>query len=230
MKENVIGKRYWQVVVIEELPMSNSKQRVVKFACDCGRESQTLLLNLVRGNTKSCGCLRAMVTSERMATHGMSKTRIYKIFHGMKNRCFNPRNQAYKYYGARGISICKEWLDDFYSFQEFCLKNGWKPGLQIDRINNDGWYQPDNCRFVTVDVNQKNKRLLYRSNTSGYKGVSKIGPSFKSTVTYQGKSYQKRGFKTAIEAAIYRDEFIRSKGFDTALTFPELARQQDVTA
>jgi hypothetical protein len=221
MKEDVIGNRYGFVTVIKELPLSKSRQRVVRFVCDCKEESSTLLLNLVSGNTKSCGCLRKKTISKMTTKHGFSKTRIYRIFHGMKNRCFNENNQAYKDYGGRGISICQEWLDDFLSFRSFCLENGWKPGLEIDRIDNDGWYQPDNCRFVPGNVNVKNRRLLFKTNTSGYRGVSKIGESYKVTVANNGKSFQKRGFKTAEEAARYRDEYCRSLNLNTTYNFPE---------
>jgi hypothetical protein len=219
MKENIVGKRYGIVLIVEELQPAKTKQRVVRFLCNCGKESNTLLLNLVSGNTKSCGCLRKKTTSNRFKTHGLSKTGIYRIFHGMKNRCFNRNNQSYCDYGGRGISICQEWLDDFLLFHSFCLENGWKPGLEIDRINNDGWYQPDNCRFIPGVDNNRNRRILFKSNTSGYRGVSKIGPSYKVTVMHNGISFQKRGFKTAEEAARYRDDYCRSMGIDTKLNF-----------
>lgn len=222
-REDVIGKRYGSVKVIEELPLSKSKQRMVLFICDCGNTSKTLLLNLVSGNTKSCGCLRKKVASKKATTHGHSKTRIYRIFHGMKNRCFNPKNQAYKDYGGRGISICQEWLDDFMSFYNFCLENGWERGMEIDRIDNDGWYQPDNCRFVCGDINKNNRRTLFKNNTSGYRGVSKIGVSYKVTVANGGKSFQKRGFKTAEEAARFRDKYCIENGLSVPLNFPEEA-------
>lgn len=219
MKENVIGKKYGNIEIIGELERSSSKQRVVAFKCQCGNESKTLLLNIVSGNTKSCGCLRKKLVSIKRKTHGLSKTSIYRIFHGMKNRCFNKNNNAYKDYGGRGISVCKEWLDDFRKFYKFCLENGWKAELEIDRIDNDGWYSPENCRFVTSEINQKNKRLLLKSNTSGYRGVSRVGKHWKVTVSFNGKSHQKRGFKTPEDAAKYRDEFCIINKIDTPLNF-----------
>lgn len=99
--------------------------------------------------------------------HGMSTTQLYKIWTGIKNRCSNPKFASYKNYGGRGITVCQEWLNDSVAFMQWALSNGYKTGLQIDRIDNNGSYAPDNCRFVTARENANN-----RSNTIYYKGIA----------------------------------------------------------
>ena len=103
--------------------------------------------------------------------HGYSYTLLYKRWLEMRQRCSNKNNQRYKNYGGRGISVCDEWLDSAPIFIEWALDNGWKKGLCIDRINNDGNYEPDNCRFVTQKQSSYNKQVLQANNTTGYRGV-----------------------------------------------------------
>ena len=90
--------------------------------------------------------------------HGESGSKVYGLWCGIKGRCFNKKNPAYKNYGYRGISMCREWADSYLLFKEWCLSNGYKEGLEIDREDNDKGYSPDNCRFVTRAVNARNKR------------------------------------------------------------------------
>lgn len=90
-------------------------------------------------------------------SHGMNKTRLFRIYHHMKNRCYKSYNKSYKRYGARGISICQEWLDDPAIFFNWAVKNGYTDELEIDRIDNDGNYEPSNCRWVTHKVNSQNR-------------------------------------------------------------------------
>lgn len=90
-------------------------------------------------------------------THGLHLTKLYKVMSGMKQRCFNKNHTHYDKYGGRGIKVCQEWLDDFKAFYDWAINNGWQSGLQIDRIDNDGDYEPSNCRFVTHMVNCRNR-------------------------------------------------------------------------
>lgn len=103
-------------------------------------------------------------------THGESKTRLYVIWGGMVRRCKNCNCKEYKNYGERGIEICNEWMD-FLSFKEWSIKNGYMDLLEIDRIDNDGNYEPSNCRWVTKRINSINTRVIKKTNSSGYKGV-----------------------------------------------------------
>ena len=103
---------------------------------------------------------------------GRKKHPLYDKWRSMIQRCANPNNQRYKYYGGRGVKVCDEWLEYPFVFFKWCEDNGYEKGLEIDREDNDGDYTPDNCRFVTHRENNINKRLIMSTNKSGYKGVS----------------------------------------------------------
>jgi len=111
------------------------------------------------------------ITLKCQGAHGHSGHLLYGVWRAMKARCYNSNNKKYEYYGGRGIIVCKEWLVDFMNFYSWAIKNGWEKGLQIDRKENDGNYEPENCRFVTSKSNNNNQRLLKSSNSSGYRGV-----------------------------------------------------------
>jgi len=124
--------------------------------CDCGGVVTVKSGSLTRDSgTRSCGCLLAEKNAERNTTHGLSGHHLYNIWLSIKARCANLNDPRY---GGRGISVCKTWLNNFEKFYSFSMKNGWRPGLEIDRINNNKGYSPDNCRFTTRIVNCENKR------------------------------------------------------------------------
>ena len=126
--------------------------------CDCGNETVVRGVHLIRHAVKSCGCLRKENGRGRSTKIFRSDHPLYKKWIGMKTRCYNPRATSYEDYGGRGIKVCDEWLRSSDDFILWGLRNGWKEGLQIDRIDNDKNYSPDNCRFVTLQENLKNKR------------------------------------------------------------------------
>lgn len=150
------GKRFGRLLVVEKCGHIG-KYIGWKCKCDCGNETVVSVNNLQNGSTKSCGCLARELSSERFKKHGKSNYSLYKVWKNIKNRCYNPRTEKYKYYGEKGISMCKEWVGDFTSFYGWSIKNGWKKGLTIDRINVDGNYEPENCRWVTWKTQQRNK-------------------------------------------------------------------------
>lgn len=119
--------------------------------CDCGGTCYVRGSHLICGNVSSCGCSKGNIT------HGESKTRLYNIWAGMRDRCTNQNSQAYASYGARGIKICPEW-DDYKSFRDWALANGYSEDLTIDRINNDDGYSPKNCRWATALQQASNTR------------------------------------------------------------------------
>ena len=151
------GKRYGRLLVIGHSHKNNHKEHVWECLCDCGNITSVRRGGLTSGDTRSCGCLKSEVTKKRMTKHGMRKTKIYHVWLAMKGRTTNANKSDYQRYGGRGISVCKEWFNHFIVFNTWAIGNGYKEGLEIDRINNDGNYCPDNCRWVTHVENSRNR-------------------------------------------------------------------------
>lgn len=154
------GRRFGRLAVIS-LHSKGSRQLGhprYRCVCDCGNECIVQANNLTSGNTQSCGCYHA----ENL--NGMfkpNKNRLYNSWRAMKARCLNPNNNRYYLYGGRGITICDEWLS-FKSFKEWALSNGYADDLTIDRIDPDGNYTPDNCRWIHPDKQSRNRRCVLR--------------------------------------------------------------------
>jgi hypothetical protein len=129
--------------------------------CECGVEREVWDFSLVRGQSLSCGCLHKKLLVRRLTTHAMTHSREYRIWRSMKQRCHNPKCSSYKYYGARGIKVCERWRN---SFVDFYADMGPSNGLEIDRINNDGNYEPSNCRWATREQQMRNKRPVTTCN------------------------------------------------------------------
>lgn len=158
---DITGNRYDRLVVIEYIGNVNDNRQHWLCQCDCGKNITARGDSLKAGTTKSCGCLLKDIARERMVqlstTHGMSKTSIYSVWISMRDRCKNPNNSVYKNYGGRGITVCQEWDE---SFEAFHRDVGDPPTSKhtIDRINNDGNYEPGNVRWVTMKKQARNRR------------------------------------------------------------------------
>jgi hypothetical protein len=144
--------------------------------CDCGNTTIVIGASLRNGNTASCGCLQKQVVSKRMKTHGGSRTRLYEIWCGMKKRCNNPSSNIYEHYGGRGVRVCEEWEGSFVAFREWAIDSGYSDSLSIDRIDTNGNYCPDNCRWAT-DVEQKNN--MRTNNRITYNGATKTAAEWR---------------------------------------------------
>lgn len=156
MKEDIIGERFGRLLVIE-VDASVKNKTFYMCLCDCGNVKSVYRDHLKTGATSSCGCFRSEKFSSMLTKHGMSNTKIYKIWAGMIERCSYKRHKSYKYYGGRGISVCEEWLNSFENFYNWSIENGYREGLTIDRVDNDGNYCPENCKWVTMEDQSKNK-------------------------------------------------------------------------
>lgn len=150
------GARFGRFTVLEEVGMVDNHLNV-KCRCDCGREWIGRLANLTNGHIKSCGCVNREKLTERNRKHGFSKTPLYEVWKGMHARCYNPKHKSFGRYGGRGVTVCPEW-HEYQPFHNWCMANGYRAGLQLDRENNNGIYCPDNCRFVTRKQNTNNTR------------------------------------------------------------------------
>jgi hypothetical protein len=148
------GKRFGRLIAIGKVVIDKRGYYICK--CDCGNERTIRSDSLVSGKSKSCGCLSPDVNQEVHKIHGDSSTRLYKIHKKMISRCYNKENDRFHRYGQRGITVCDEWLRDYEAFKEWSLCNGYDEDLSIDRINNDGNYEPSNCRWTTVKVQSNN--------------------------------------------------------------------------
>src|SRR3990172_3476320 len=149
------GKRFGRLIVIYRSGTSNSHDPLWLCKCDCGTMRIIAGSSLRRELTTSCGCLQKENIVKRMTKHGMSHTKIYGIWEGMIERCHNPLSNNYRNYGMRGISVCERWR----FFENFLEDMGEAIlGMSIDRINNDGNYEPNNCRWATKKEQSRNKR------------------------------------------------------------------------
>jgi len=142
--------------------------------------------------------------------HGLTSHPLYRKWDSIKQRCTNPNTDYYHLYGGRGIKMSKKWRNDFQAFYDWCIENGWKEGLQIDRIDNDRGYNPNNCRFITSRENTLNRRDRYSTNKSGYTGVSwaKREQKWVSRINIDGKVISLGNYKTKREAVDARNAYI----------------------
>ena len=205
-------------ILIEDLgmrfPTKNSKERkrFGIYKCGfCGTNFKANTNDINRGYIKSCGCYNKRRVSETHKTHGKRHTRLYKIWINIKDRVLNPKNKRYSDYGGRGITLCDDWKNDFVPFYTWAISNGYEEnkGLSIDRIDNDGNYEPSNCRWTTPNIQARNQRIK-KNNTSGYKGVScnKDNNKYRVRITINKKSVNLGSYPTTVEGAIAYNNYI----------------------
>lgn len=157
--EDITNLRFGRLIVERYVGVGKHGKHYWLCKCECGGE-----VTLPRGRinkpygTKSCGCLTKETLLNNRADptrHGLHKHKLYAIYHGMLQRCYNPKSQRYKYYGSSGVSVCADWKEDFKAFYDWAINNGYEDGLSIDRLDSAEDYCPENCEWVTVSENSR---------------------------------------------------------------------------
>lgn len=190
MKSDLKGMRFGRLTVVckgvDYFTNNGHKFSMFICKCDCGSVKAVRRNSLVSNRTKSCGCLHI----ESISSHNKSKTRMYKAWGNMKDRCYNHKHPDFKNWGGRGIAVCDSWRLDFDKFYSWAVKNGYNDSLEIDRINNSKGYDENNCRWTTRQINTINQRIQ-SNNKTGYRGVEfhKISRKYRSRVVCKRKEH-----------------------------------------
>lgn len=164
-----IGTKFGRLTVIDNSELKHLCR------CECGTIKAIDMYSLLKGDTMSCGCFHREMSRDMLTTHGLSKTRLHSIWAGMLSRCHNENQKSYKNYGGRGIQVCEEWRKDFKAFYDWAYSVGYNEEFTetgrtkwvIDRIDNDGDYCPENCRWITNAQNMDNTRRTRRYEYNG---------------------------------------------------------------
>ena len=198
----------------------DSKQKIhyALYECpSCNNFYKMRMYDVKRRSTKSC---RSCSTTVRKTIHGEYGTPLHSKWASMKQRCNDKNCKSYPNYGGRGITVCSDW-DEYVNFRKWALSIGYKDGLQIDRIDNDSGYFPDNCRFVTQTTNAQNKRLLSVRNKSGYRGVCFINRDniFVATIRANGKKHNLKWSKNIMDCVHAYDRYVIDNNLEHPTNF-----------
>lgn len=192
-RENLKGRKFNKLQVIDFY--GNKKGRTYwQCKCDCGKVCILEAYKIKSGHTKSCGCLgveNKKTLYKYSIKHKKMDTKLYRVWQNMKRRCYTASSNSYKNYGARGIIVCEEWKNDFLSFYNWAIENGYRDDLTIDRIDVNGNYEPSNCRWATVTEQANNKRnnrfIQYKGEKHTIAEWSKILKIKRETLRYRIK-------------------------------------------
>ena len=218
-------------ILIEDLGMryptekSNYKKKYGLYECQhCNKEFESIIQNVKRGFTKSCGCQK----NKQKITHGLTYNKFYNTWKQMRQRCYNQKHKNYKYYGARGITVCGEWQDvkNFVDWAEKTYPN--IEGYTLDRIDNDKGYSPENCRWADKSTQAINQRIG-KNNKSGYVGVAWYirDKKWYATIKIAKKSIHIGSYDTPLEAAQARDLYIVENNLSHKLNLPIQERKKN---
>lgn len=156
-RRDLTGQKFSKLIVIGFSHIKNGHACWICM-CECGNETVSIGNDLLNGHKQSCGCLRKETMSAILTKHNLTMHPLYGVWRTMRQRCYNPNNKQYSYYGYRGIQVCSEWKADFLSFFNWAVSNGYNKGLSIERIDNNANYCPENCKWVTHLTQCNNQR------------------------------------------------------------------------
>lgn len=159
------GEKHNRLTIGKYAGQNKFGKSIWECTCECGNVIVVTGTTVINGHTKSCGCFSR--EKQHAIRHGDTKARMYGIWESMRARCFSPNVSSYKWYGARGIKVCDEWNSSYDTFKKWCLENGYANDLTIDRIDNDGDYEPGNCRWTTLSEQMFNTRRSVRIELEG---------------------------------------------------------------
>lgn len=215
-------------ILLEDLGMrfatdkSKRAYRYGLYQCQyCRKNFETVQYYVRRGGIKSCGCQ----SDKYRNPHGMRKHRLYGTWRQMKARCYNPKHKCYIYYGARGIKVCDRWLDIRNFIED--MYPSWEEGLTLDRIEVNGDYEPNNCRWATTEIQTRNTRDIICTNKSGYRGVSwkKRDKIWTAQISVDNNKIYLGNYNTAIEAAKAYETYVRVNNLEHNFT-PVLTEEE----
>ncbi len=202
---------------------SKHKTRYGLYECPvCLKHFEVMTGNVKSGNSTKCG---SCATTIKNVTHGDARTKLYMVWCAMKARCYRTNDKSYKNYGGRGITVCTEWREDYSAFKKWAVDSGYDERLSIDRIDNDGDYEPSNCRWATPKTQARNKRRIMSTNTTGYRCVQKLKKQKKymAHITVNYKRIIIGVFETAEEAAQAYDAYVIKHSLEHTLNFQRSA-------
>lgn len=216
---DLTGQVFGKLTVVKEVEQASNYIRRYLCECECGASSIVTQGHLRMGHTISCGCVRQQNLNEGNCrrVHGDAGTLLYRVWSGMKSRCYTPTNPNYPNYGAKGVQVIAEWLD-YEVFKQWAILTGYNQGLTIERVNVYKDYCPENCKWIPLSNQGINKRK-YITNTSGYVGVgySKSKQAWIAKVTINGKRKELGKFLTAYDAHVARGEYFKQENLDEHL-------------
>lgn len=213
-----VGDVFGNWTIVEILPKTVNYHKHFICKCVCGKTKEIDAYNVLSGKSTNCGCVRDLKTKERMTKHGQKQTRLYNIWCSMKERCNNPNSQAYKDYGGRGISICKDWQDDYMNFYNWSINNGYDKKLTIDRIDVNGNYEPLNCRWATTDEQCNNRRnnikITYNGKTQTlFQWCEEYGLEYRMILArYHNPNFQNKSIEELLFTPNQKQIFITYNG------------------
>lgn len=204
---DITGQTFGKLTAIKRVENNNLGKVQYLCLCECGNKKIVTKQNLTNGICKSCGCIKKEQDkiNLKFPKHNMCSTRLYNIWKGMRWRCRSKKNKRRKFYLDKSIEVCKEWQEDFLNFYNWAMNNGYKDTLTIDRINNDGNYEPDNCRWATYTEQNNNqstsKKYIYKNKIYTIKELSEM-TGIKLPTLYQRLEQSKWEIEKAINTPV----------------------------